>query len=144
MGGSLREISEPFTPEGGACGHGRTHAHDHMATATDSPMDARALLTRTRQHSPAFPTGAFDVSHGLEAKVAAGRASGAETARDWLTAALEHGAGRNDAILLAASWWAEDDDARGELADPALELTAGAGRADETAAQGAAIATTLW
>jgi urease accessory protein len=24
---------EPFTPEGGAFGHGRTHAHDHGATA---------------------------------------------------------------------------------------------------------------
>lgn len=30
---TLREVSEPFTPEGGAYGHGRTHSHEHVATA---------------------------------------------------------------------------------------------------------------
>ena len=29
----LTEVDEPFTPEGGAYGHGRTHAHEHGATA---------------------------------------------------------------------------------------------------------------
>ncbi|AHM04834.1 Urease accessory protein UreE [Roseibacterium elongatum DSM 19469] len=29
LGARLREVSEPFTPEGGAYGHGRTHGHDH-------------------------------------------------------------------------------------------------------------------
>lgn len=29
LGGRLREVVEPFTPEGGAYGHGRTHGHDH-------------------------------------------------------------------------------------------------------------------
>lgn len=29
LGANVREISEPFTPEGGAYGHGRTHAHAH-------------------------------------------------------------------------------------------------------------------
>jgi len=29
LGATLREVSEPFTPEGGAYGHGRTHSHDH-------------------------------------------------------------------------------------------------------------------
>ena len=29
LGASLREITEPFTPEGGAYGHGRTHGHSH-------------------------------------------------------------------------------------------------------------------
>jgi urease accessory protein len=29
LGASLRETVEPFTPEGGAYGHGRTHAHAH-------------------------------------------------------------------------------------------------------------------
>jgi urease accessory protein len=27
------QVSEPFTPEGGAYGHGRTHSHEHVATA---------------------------------------------------------------------------------------------------------------
>ncbi|MEZ5751993.1 MAG: urease accessory protein UreE [Paracoccaceae bacterium] len=29
LGATLREIRAPFTPEGGAYGHGRTHSHDH-------------------------------------------------------------------------------------------------------------------
>ncbi len=29
LGAGIREISAPFTPEGGAYGHGRTHGHDH-------------------------------------------------------------------------------------------------------------------
>ncbi|SMR71039.1 urease accessory protein [Aliiroseovarius halocynthiae] len=29
LGAELHEIREPFTPEGGAYGHGRTHAHAH-------------------------------------------------------------------------------------------------------------------
>ncbi|WP_298257257.1 urease accessory protein UreE [uncultured Litoreibacter sp.] len=33
LGATLREVSEPFTPEGGAYGHGRTHSHEHVATA---------------------------------------------------------------------------------------------------------------
>ncbi len=29
LGASVTEVTEPFTPEGGAYGHGRTHGHDH-------------------------------------------------------------------------------------------------------------------
>ncbi len=29
LGATTREVNEPFTPEGGAYGHGRTHSHDH-------------------------------------------------------------------------------------------------------------------
>ncbi|MBO9411427.1 MULTISPECIES: urease accessory protein UreE [unclassified Ruegeria] len=29
LGATVREIREPFTPEGGAYGHGRTHGHAH-------------------------------------------------------------------------------------------------------------------
>lgn len=29
IGATLREVAEPFTPEGGAYGHGRTHGHAH-------------------------------------------------------------------------------------------------------------------
>jgi len=35
LGARVTEISEPFTPEGGAYGHGRTHSHEHVATAHD-------------------------------------------------------------------------------------------------------------
>lgn len=29
LGGRIREVVEPFAPEGGAYGHGRTHGHSH-------------------------------------------------------------------------------------------------------------------
>ena len=29
VGAQTREVTEPFTPEGGAYGHGRTHSHAH-------------------------------------------------------------------------------------------------------------------
>jgi urease accessory protein len=29
LGGQVTEVREPFTPEGGAYGHGRTHGHAH-------------------------------------------------------------------------------------------------------------------
>ena len=33
LGASIAAVTEPFTPEGGAYGHGRTHSHEHGATA---------------------------------------------------------------------------------------------------------------
>jgi len=33
LGATVTEITAPFTPEGGAYGHGRTHSHAHGATA---------------------------------------------------------------------------------------------------------------
>ena len=35
LGASVTEVTEPFTPEGGAYGHGRTHSHEHGQTAHD-------------------------------------------------------------------------------------------------------------
>ena len=106
-------------------------------------MDHRALLTLARWLSPAFPTGGFAFSHGLEALVATGRMKCAADLQGWLSALLEHGSARNDAILLAASWRAETDAARADLADLALALAAGAERAAESRAQGAAFAQAL-
>jgi urease accessory protein len=33
LGGSVEHVIEPFTPLGGAYGHGRTHSHEHGASA---------------------------------------------------------------------------------------------------------------
>ena len=35
LGAMVTPITGPFTPEGGAYGHGRTHSHEHVATAHD-------------------------------------------------------------------------------------------------------------
>lgn len=34
IGATVSEVIEPFTPEGGAYGHGRTHGHDHSHSHT--------------------------------------------------------------------------------------------------------------
>ena len=33
LGATITRVTEPFTPEGGAYGHGRTHSHEHGHTA---------------------------------------------------------------------------------------------------------------
>jgi urease accessory protein len=35
LGATVQPVVQPFTPEGGAYGHGRTHSHEHVATAHD-------------------------------------------------------------------------------------------------------------
>jgi urease accessory protein len=35
LGAVVDPVSAAFTPEGGAYGHGRTHSHEHVATAHD-------------------------------------------------------------------------------------------------------------
>ena len=46
LGASLTETTAPFTPEGGAYGHGRTHSHAHGATAHDQERDHAAADAR--------------------------------------------------------------------------------------------------
>jgi urease accessory protein len=59
-----------------------------------------ALLRLLAWLSPAFPTGGFAYSHGIEWAVEAGDITDETNLRDWLTDVLAHGAGRSDAILL--------------------------------------------
>ena len=39
LGATTREVEGPFTPEGGAYGHGRTHAHEHGHSAHSHDHD---------------------------------------------------------------------------------------------------------
>ena len=50
--------------------------------------------------SPAFPTGAYAYSHGLEWAIETGAISDGDTLHAWIADVLTHGAARNDAILL--------------------------------------------
>jgi urease accessory protein len=50
--------------------------------------------------SPAFPTGAFAYSHGIEWAVESGDIHDGDTLRAWIEDVLRFGAGRSDAILL--------------------------------------------
>ncbi|MGR3541715.1 MAG: urease accessory protein UreF [Hasllibacter sp.] len=102
-------------------------------------MTTEALLTLQQWLSPAFPTGAFAFSHGLEAALAAGEADRA-TLRDWTRGVIAHGSGRSDAVLLCATLDGRDPD---EMAALAAALAGSAGRWRETMGQGAAFAAVL-
>ncbi len=100
-----------------------------------------ARLTLIQWLSPAFPTGAFAYSHGLEQVIAAGDVQDAPSMAHWLRNILHHGAGWNDAVLLCAALRpGADHDALDHLAralQPSLE------RLQESAEQGSALARTI-
>ena len=99
-----------------------------------------ALLSLVQWLSPAFPTGAFAYSHGLETVIAQGVVRESSSLRDWLEGVLEHGAGWQDSVLLARALAGDDP---GLLDDLARALAPSAERLEETLAQGAALARTL-
>ena len=70
-------------------------------TATTTIMtDPRHLTRLLAWMSPAFPTGGFAYSHGLEWAIEAGDITDAATLSTWLHDVLRHGTGWSDAILL--------------------------------------------
>lgn len=105
------------------------------------PIDAH-LITLTQWLSPSFPIGAFAYSHGVEAAVAEGWIEDADGLRAWLSDALCHGTGRNDAIWLRLAAEAES----AELLDLNVEARAfapAASRRVEAERQGSAFAKTV-
>jgi urease accessory protein len=96
--------------------------------------------------SPAFPVGGFSYSHALEAACEAGIVRDRTSLRDYVTAALEHGAGRGDAMLFAATHraiTAGDEEAFLWAAERAAAMRGSAELALECNAQGAAFVTTV-
>jgi urease accessory protein len=63
-----------------------------------------ALLRLQSWLSPAFPTGAYSYSHGLEWAVEAGHVHDRQSLVDWLEADLRYGSGRNEAIFFVEAW----------------------------------------
>lgn len=96
------------------------------------------LLTLVQWLSPAFPTGAYAYSHGLEFEIAARRVTSAAELADYLEQILTYGAGRQDAVLLAHALDADADLA--DLAALSRALAPSAERLQETLEQGAAFA----
>ncbi|MCA0270966.1 MAG: urease accessory protein UreF [Proteobacteria bacterium] len=97
-----------------------------------------SLLTLVQWLSPAFPTGAFAYSHGLERVIAAGWVRDAASLEAWMRNILHHGAGWQDAVLLCQALDAAADhealDALARALQPSAE------RLQESAEQGAALA----
>ena len=104
-----------------------------------STIDAAALYRLMAWLSPAYPTGAFSYSHGIEYGVEAGLIADRASLVSWVDHILSQGAGRVDAILFCAAYEAAHDTA---ALDGIVELAAafrGTGEtALESARQGAA------
>ncbi len=74
-----------------------------------------ALLRLQSWLSPAFPTGSYSYSHGLEWAVEAGCIKDRESLVDWLEADLCYGSGRNEAIFFSEAWRSARDNDRAKL-----------------------------
>ena len=54
--------------------------------------------------SPAFPTGAFSYSHGMESAIQDKLVTDAISLKSWIALLLSHGSGRNDGLFLKAAY----------------------------------------
>jgi len=102
-------------------------------------MLSAAHLMLMQWLSPAFPTGAFAYSHGLETEIATGTVHDAESLAVWLANILRFGAGWQDAVLLAHALEGECE----ALDDLARALAPCAERLQESLDQGTALARTV-
>jgi urease accessory protein len=110
-----------------------------ILSKTMTTTDPRPLLHLLAWLSPAFPTGGFAYSHGLEWAVEAGDISDADMLRDWLADVIAHGSVRSDTILLRhAHRNANDPTALREIAALGLAATPSRERRDEALNQGRA------
>lgn len=124
-----------------------------MTTTTDVPLSREAggraaeriggegamsaTLRLLSWLSPAFPTGGFAYSHGLEWAIEAGDISNGPTLQSWLETLLRHGSGRADAILCRhAHRAAAHPEALAALVELALAAAPAAERRAEAVHQG--------
>src|SRR5215471_2428830 len=70
----------------------------------NSSLAPGALLRLQSWLSPAFPTGAYSYSHGLERAVEVGYVHDLVSLLEWLDADLRYGTVRNEAIFFSAAW----------------------------------------
>lgn len=106
-----------------------------MVTATSAQT-----LTLTQWLSPAYPIGAFAYSHGLEAATGQGWVADADSLQAWLIVALEQGAGRSDALLIAAAYHAKNPHDVRAIDDTARAFAISKERRLESEQQGASFA----
>lgn len=111
--------------------------------AQSMSTDAAALYRLLAWASPAFPTGGFSYSHGLEAVAADGAVHDRASLQTWIAAVIAHGSGRLDADVLRDAWRAAvagDDAALAEANRRGAAYRATAELALESSQQGAAFA----
>jgi urease accessory protein len=109
-------------------------------------LPSPALLRMQSWLSPAFPTGSYSYSHGLEWAVEAGHVHDRKSLVDWLEADLCYGSGRNEAIFFSQAWHRAVADDRAKLFEVAELAGAFRGTSEfalESSQQGAACSATL-
>ena len=79
-----------------------TEAQHHIAPS--------AFLRQQSWLSPAFPTGSYSYSHGIEWAVEAGYVHDRASLVDWLEADFCYGSGRNEAIFFIEAWRSATED----------------------------------
>lgn len=108
---------------------------------------APALLRLLAWLSPAFPTGGYAWSHGIEWAVETNEVRDGATLRAWVEDVLRHGGGHNDAIILRHAHRAAGDvDSLAGIAGLALASQPSRERRAESVGQGNAFlaAATAW
>ena len=105
-----------------------------------------SLLRMQSWLSPAFPTGSYSYSHGIEWAIEARHIHDRESFVDWLEADLRYGSGRNEAIFFIEAWRSAANDDRGKLLEIAELAAAFRGTSEfalETSQQATACLATL-
>ena len=102
-------------------------------------MAALDRLSLIQWLSPAFPTGGFAYSHGLEQAMAEGLRD-ADAVAGWVGDVLDRGGGWTDAVILSLTLRGGD---ASDLADLARAMAGSAERLAETMDQGRAFAATI-
>lgn len=115
-------------------------AATHHTERIAADVNGTSLVRLLTWLSPAFPTGAFAYSHGLEWAVETGDVRDEASLLTWVSDVLAHGAGRSDAVLLRLAHRAGDDTALAEVAALARATAPSRERQAEAAGQGAAFA----
>lgn len=87
----------------------------------------RDLMTLQAWFSPAFPTGAFSYSHGLEAAIQNKLVIDRQSLNGWISTLLRNGSGRTDLMFIKAAY--EGNEEANKLC---LALCAGKERLQET------------
>jgi urease accessory protein len=98
-----------------------------------------ARLTLLSWLSPAFPTGGFAYSAGLET-VAHDSVQTLDDLQGWISGQIENGPLWNDAVLLAECWRAEDLSELQNIAELARAMAIASERLDEMNGQGTSFA----
>lgn len=124
----------------------KTDIHTTLMINEES-MEGKDFLRLLSWVSPAFPTGSYAYSHGLEWAVENGDVHNVASLCQWIEALLYYGSLQNDQIILQAAWDAAYNQAQlYEVAEFACACASSRERYEETVYQGEAFqkAAAVW